>query len=91
MNDNLLVMLLMMLLMVLLVVDLLGLDGLVTLNYDQLFIAFNDIDVFLAEFTSFFDLSSESWGDLLWHVDLNFDVLSNFGSDLSKDDQRFFD
>jgi hypothetical protein len=93
MNNNLFVMLLVffVVFLMLLVVDLLGFDGLVTLNYDQFFIAFNDIDVFLAEFTSFLNLSFESGGNLLWHVNLNFDGFSNISSNLSKDYQRMFD
>jgi hypothetical protein len=73
----------------LVVMHLLSFYGFVTLDDDQFFFAFYDIDVFLAEFTSFLDLLSESGGNLLWHVDLNFDGVSNNFGDMSSFNQGF--
>jgi len=74
-----------------LVVDLLSFYGFVTLDDDQFFFAFYDIDIFLAEFTSFLNLLSESGGNLLWHVDLNFDGMGNNFGDMSGFNQGFLD
>jgi hypothetical protein len=57
--------------------------GFVTLDDDQFFFAFYDIDVFLAEFTSFLDLLLESGGNMMRHVDLNLDNMGNSFGDLS--------